>query len=50
MNKYKIVKQLGDGSFGSVLQAQNIENGETVCAFFYPFPLYALLGLGKALG
>ncbi|KAJ3304367.1 hypothetical protein HDV03_002848 [Kappamyces sp. JEL0829] len=30
MNKYKIAKQLGDGSFGTVLQAQNIENGEMV--------------------
>ena len=30
MNKYNIIKQLGDGSFGSVLQAQNIETHEKV--------------------
>ncbi|KAI8925326.1 kinase-like domain-containing protein [Entophlyctis helioformis] len=30
MNKYRIVKELGDGSFGTVLEAENLENGEKV--------------------
>ncbi|KAJ1342125.1 hypothetical protein BSLG_003304 [Batrachochytrium salamandrivorans] len=30
MNKFCTVKQLGDGSFGSVFQAENLETGETV--------------------
>ena len=30
MNKYQTIRQLGDGSFGTVLEAQNIENGEKV--------------------
>ncbi|KAI8902161.1 kinase-like domain-containing protein [Globomyces pollinis-pini] len=30
MNKYRIIKQLGDGSFGTVLQADNLETNETV--------------------
>jgi serine/threonine protein kinase len=30
MNKYKIIEQLGDGSFGSVLKAQNMESSTIV--------------------
>ncbi|EGF81131.1 hypothetical protein BATDEDRAFT_10426, partial [Batrachochytrium dendrobatidis JAM81] len=30
MNKYRTLQQLGDGSFGSVIQAENLESGETV--------------------
>ena len=30
MNKYNILAQLGDGSFGSVLKAQSRDNGEFV--------------------
>ena len=30
MEKYKILKKLGDGTFGSVSQAKNIKNGEIV--------------------
>ncbi|KAJ3107065.1 hypothetical protein HDU97_005034 [Phlyctochytrium planicorne] len=30
LEKYKIIKQLGDGSFGTVLMAQDTTNGETV--------------------
>ncbi|KAI9920876.1 hypothetical protein PsorP6_001755 [Peronosclerospora sorghi] len=30
MNRYKITKHLGDGTYGSVLQAVNRESGETV--------------------
>ncbi|KAJ3118533.1 hypothetical protein HDU96_000951 [Phlyctochytrium bullatum] len=30
LDKFKILKQLGDGSFGTVLMAQNIQTGETV--------------------
>ena len=33
MNKYNILEQLGDGSFGSVLKAQNLENGTMVSGF-----------------
>ena len=31
MNRYKVIKQLGDGAFGTVLLAQNKSNGEMVC-------------------
>ena len=30
MEKYKILKRLGDGTFGSVSQAKNIHTGEVV--------------------
>jgi serine/threonine protein kinase len=30
MNKYRITKQLGDGSFGTVIKAQDVETGEMV--------------------
>lgn len=30
MEKYKVIKKLGDGTFGSVSQAKNIKNGEIV--------------------
>lgn len=30
MNKYQIIEQLGDGSFGSVLKAKNLENSTIV--------------------
>lgn len=30
MNKYKIVKTLGEGSFGSVFEAQNLKTKEKV--------------------
>ncbi len=30
MNKYRIIKELGNGSFGSVLQAENLEKHEMV--------------------
>lgn len=31
MNRYKISKQLGDGTYGSVLKAINKASGEVVC-------------------
>lgn len=30
MNRYKITKQLGDGTYGSVLKAVNRQSGEVV--------------------
>jgi hypothetical protein len=30
MNRYKIIKQLGDGAYGSVVKAINLENEEVV--------------------
>ena len=30
MNRYRVLKVLGDGSFGTVLEAQNSENNERV--------------------
>jgi protein kinase len=30
MNRYKVTKQLGDGTFGSVLKAVNRQTGEVV--------------------
>jgi len=30
MNRYKVTKVLGDGTYGSVLRAQNKSTGETV--------------------
>lgn len=40
MNRYKITKQLGDGTYGSVLKAVNRQTGEVVCfesiSFFSP--------------
>jgi hypothetical protein len=30
MNRYKVTKQLGDGTYGSVLKAVNRSTGETV--------------------
>ena len=30
MHRYNILKTLGDGTYGSVVQARNMENGETV--------------------
>ncbi|KAJ3074537.1 hypothetical protein HDU98_011039 [Podochytrium sp. JEL0797] len=32
MDKFKIIKQLGDGTFGCVYMASNLGNGEIVCA------------------
>ena len=32
MNRYRILKQLGDGTYGSVAKAVN-KNGEIVCYF-----------------
>ena len=34
MNKYKIVKTLGEGSFGAVYQAQNTKNNEKVGGYY----------------
>lgn len=31
MNRYNITKQLGDGTYGSVLKAVNKQTGEVVC-------------------
>jgi serine/threonine protein kinase len=31
MERYKIIKNIGDGAYGSVVKATNIKNGE-VCA------------------
>lgn len=30
MNRYRVLKTLGDGSFGTVLEAQNTETNERV--------------------
>ena len=30
MNRYKVTKQLGDGTYGCVLKAQNRQSGEIV--------------------
>jgi serine/threonine protein kinase len=30
MNKYKIIRQLGDGSFGTVMEGENQETRERV--------------------
>lgn len=30
MDRFKIINQLGDGTFGSVFKATNISNGEIV--------------------
>lgn len=30
MNRYKVTKQLGDGTYGSVLKAVNRQSGEVV--------------------
>jgi hypothetical protein len=30
MNRYKVTKQLGDGTYGSVLKAANRQTGEVV--------------------
>ena len=35
MNRYRIITTLGDGSFGTVLEAQNTENHEKVNSIFY---------------
>jgi protein kinase len=32
MNRYKVTKQLGDGTYGSVLKAVNRQSGEVVRA------------------
>ena len=32
MNRYKVTKQLGDGTYGSVLKAQNKQTNEVVCS------------------
>lgn len=52
MNRYKVTKQLGDGTFGSVLKAVNRQTGEVVCqlaSFFlytYIFNLVVLCSDG----
>lgn len=33
MNRYKVTKQLGDGTYGSVLKAVNRQTGEVVSDF-----------------
>ena len=33
MNRYQVTKQLGDGTYGSVLKALNRQTGEVVCLF-----------------
>lgn len=41
MNRYKVTKQLGDGTYGTVLKGQNRQTGEFVslfvclCLFFW---------------
>lgn len=35
MNRYKITKQLGDGTYGSVLKAVNRQTGEVVRLLLY---------------
>lgn len=32
MNRYKILKELGDGTYGTVVKAVNKQTGEVVCA------------------
>lgn len=50
MNRYKITKQLGDGTYGSVLKAVNRQTGEVVRTppLLY-FPSMILLTLGISL-
>lgn len=33
MNRYKVTKQLGDGTYGSVLKATHRQTGEVVCVY-----------------
>jgi serine/threonine protein kinase len=37
MNRYKVTKQLGDGTYGSVLKATHRQTGEVVrdCSFMH---------------
>jgi serine/threonine protein kinase len=37
MNRYKVTKQLGDGTYGSVLKAQNRQTGEIVSILSFDF-------------
>ena len=40
MNRYKVTKQLGDGTYGSVLKAQNRQTGEIVRTMLGPACVY----------
>lgn len=46
MNRYKVTKQLGDGTYGSVLKAVNRQSGEVVCVINRE-PSYLLGGSEK---
>jgi serine/threonine protein kinase len=35
IDKFKIIKQLGDGSFGTVMQGTNKQTGEMVCGHLF---------------
>lgn len=43
MNRYRVTKQLGDGTYGSVLKAVNRSTGETV----RHFPVFLVLFCGS---
>jgi len=35
MKRYRVLKVIGDGTYGSVVRAQNIENGEIVSCLIF---------------
>jgi serine/threonine protein kinase len=39
MNKYRIIKQLGDGSFGTVMEGEHQETREKVGDYVTSLPL-----------
>lgn len=45
MNRYKVTKQLGDGTYGSVLKATHRQTGEVV-SFAAPPALLQVKSLG----
>jgi hypothetical protein len=38
MNRFHVTKKLGDGTYGTVLQAKNRQNGEIVREYIYDAP------------
>ena len=53
MNRYKVTKQLGDGTYGTVLKAANRQTGEIVsrceysvdCIFCVLYSLFIITGI-----